>query len=101
MDNYCKQSIYSSEDLEKFYLQHQIESLTHGESLQLFCLRNKVLYNIFQKWYKDIRKKVVEVQVDGFPSGDKDDKLAGNPQKAAIGPAAPIRIWVDIWTAYI
>ena len=24
-------------------------------------------YNIFQKWYRDTRKKVVEVQVDGAP----------------------------------
>ena len=57
--------MYSSEDFEKFYFQYQTEALPHGESLQSFCVKNKVPYNIFQKWYRDTRKKVVEVQVDG------------------------------------
>ena len=59
--------MYSSEDLERFYFQYQSEALPHGESLQSFCIKNKVPYNIFQKWFKDTRKKVVEVQVDGAP----------------------------------
>ena len=59
--------MYSSEDLERFYFQYQSEALPHGESLQSFCVKNKVPYNIFQKWFKDTRKKVVEVQVDGAP----------------------------------
>ena len=45
--------------------------MPHGESIQNFCVRNKVPYNIFSKWYKDIRKKIVEVKVDGMPS-DKE-----------------------------
>ena len=45
--------MYSSEDLERFYFQYQTEALSHGESLQSFCLKHKVPYNIFQKWYKD------------------------------------------------
>lgn len=55
--------MYSSEDLERFYFQYQTEALPHGESLQAFCVRNNVPYNIFQKWYKYSRKKVVEVQI--------------------------------------
>ena len=54
--------MYSSEDLERFYFQYQTEALPHGESLQSFCVKHKVPYNIFQKWLKDIRKKIVEVQ---------------------------------------
>ena len=42
--------MYSSEDLERFYFQYQTEALPHGESLQSFCVKNKVPYNIFQKW---------------------------------------------------
>ena len=37
--------MYSSEDLERFYFQYQTESLPHGESLQSFCVKNKVPYN--------------------------------------------------------
>ena len=50
--------MYSSEDLERFYFQYQTEALPHGESLQSFCMKHKVPYNIFQKWYKDTRKKI-------------------------------------------
>ena len=49
--------MYSSEDLERFYFQYQTEALPHGEFLQSFCVKNKVPYNIFQKWFKDTRKK--------------------------------------------
>ncbi|EKC73177.1 transposase [human gut metagenome] len=34
--------------------------MPYGESLQLFCVKNKVPYNIFQKWFKDTWKKVVD-----------------------------------------
>ena len=58
----------SSEDLERFYFQYQTEAVPLGMSVQTFCLRNNVPYNIFHKWYKDTRKKIVEVQVDGVVS---------------------------------
>ena len=45
--------MYSSEDLERFYFQYQTEGLPHGESIQSFCVKNKVPYNIFSEWYKD------------------------------------------------
>lgn len=60
--------MYSSEDLERFYFQYQTESLPKGESLQAFCLRSNVPYNIFHKWYKDTRKKIVVVKVNGAPA---------------------------------
>ena len=66
--------MYSSEDLERFYFQYQTEALPHGESLQSFCVKNKVPYNIFQKWYKDTRNKVVEVQIDGVPEIGRGEK---------------------------
>ena len=59
--------MYSSEDFERFYFQYQTEAVPHGVSIQTFCLRNKVPYNLFSKWYKDTRKKIVEVGVDGAP----------------------------------
>ena len=77
MSNFAANQIYrimySSEDLERFYFQYQTEALPHGESLQSFCVKNKVPYNIFQKWFKDTRKKVVEVQVDGAPEISHED----------------------------
>ena len=60
--------------LKVFYFQYQTEALPHGEPLQSFCVRNKVPYNIFQKWFKDTRKKVVEVQIDGAPEIGHEEK---------------------------
>ena len=91
--------MYSSEDLERFYFQYQTEALPHGESLQSFCVKNKVPYNIFQKWYRDTRKKVVEVQVDGVPVIGHEEKSSAIDQSQPVSPGRndhPVRIWVGI-----
>lgn len=90
--------MYSSEDLERFYFQYQTEALPHGVSIQDFCLRNKVPYNIFSKWYKDTRKQIVEVVVDGRPSEEKEKALPV-PSSQPTPPAASsscVRILVEI-----
>ena len=91
--------MYSSEDLERFYFQYQTEALTRGESLQSFCVKNKVPYNIFQKWFKDTRKKVVEVQVDGAPEITHEEKTKIGDRSKPVsrsGNDNPVRIWIDI-----
>ena len=91
--------MYSSEDLERFYCQYQTEALPHGESLQSFCVKNKVPYNIFQKWYKDTRKKVVEVQIDGLPVADSGESSKSFPQSQAVSERRndnPVRIMIDV-----
>ena len=91
--------MYSSEDLERFYFQYQSEALPHGESLQSFCLKNKVPYNIFQKWFKDTRKKVIEVRVDGAPEIIHDEKDKAGDQLKSVSKSStdnPVRIWIDI-----
>lgn len=87
----------SSEDLERFYFQYQTEAVPLGMSVQTFCLRNNVPYNIFHKWYKDTRKKIVEVQVDGVPSGP--------PSEAGQSPGGASRAYIrgadlEQWPAY-
>ncbi len=91
--------MYSSEDLERFYFQYQSEALPHGESLQSFCVKNKVPYNIFQKWFKDTRKKVVEVQIDGAPVISHEEKINTGDQPEPVSKSSnenPVHIWIDI-----
>ena len=91
--------MYSSEDLERFYFQYQTEALPRGESLQSFCVKNKVPYNIFQKWFKDTRKKVVEVQVDGAPEIAHEEKTKTGDRPKPVSRSSndnPVRIWIDI-----
>ena len=59
--------MYSNEDLERFYFKYQSEALLHGQYLQSFCLNNNVPNNLFSKWYKDTRCKIVSIQVDDRP----------------------------------
>ncbi len=87
--------MYSSEDLERFYFQYQSEALPRGESLQSFCLKHNVSYNVFNKWYKDTRKSIVEVQVDGQPpepsaSSSKDV----SPQSPSS--CSSVRLWLEL-----
>lgn len=71
--------MYSSEDLERFYFQYQTEAVPHGVSLQSFCSTHNVPYNLFHKWYKDTRRKIVEVQVDGVPPVPPSDSVPSSP----------------------
>lgn len=87
--------MYSNEDLERFYFQYQTEALPSGESVQSFCRRNNVPYNIFSKWYKDTRQRIVEVSVDGRPS----EAPCPDSQVSDAGPSkvrCALRIMVDI-----
>ena len=54
--------MYSSEDLERFYFQYKTEALPLGMSIETFCLKNKVPYNIFSKWYS--KRPIFRLDVD-------------------------------------
>lgn len=58
-------------------------------------MQNKVPYNIFKKWYKDIRNKVVEVKVDDIPAdeAEKEPIPVVKPHKASVSTDIPICIW--------
>ena len=102
--------MYSNEDLERFYFKYQTEALPHGQSLQSFCLNNNVPYNIFSNWYKDTRRKVVAVDVDGRPTeGDTEQlvqasqdgsnsckRLEKNPSSADETHNTTVRIWLEL-----
>lgn len=87
--------MYSNSDFERFFLRYKSEALTNKESIQSFCFRNKFPYNLFEKWYKDTRHKLVPVQVIGQPDSvqpehsDPHESLSASCQ-------APVRIMVDI-----
>lgn len=87
--------MYSSEDLERFYFQYKTEALPLGMSIETFCLKNKVPYNLFSKWYKDTRRKVVEVQVDGFPPA-KESPSVKDVETPLASRKESVRILVDL-----
>ena len=66
---------YSNEDFERFYIRYKAEAVGRGETMQSYCSRNKVPFNLFLKWYKDTRHRVVEVKVDGMPSTSESEPV--------------------------
>ena len=88
--------MYSSEDLERFYFQYQTEAMPKGISVEQFCLKNKVPYNIFNKWYRDTRKKIVEVQVDGKPTESEQQPSNPPEEERTQNAKSSVRILVEI-----
>ena len=91
--------MYSSEDLERFYFQYQTEAMPKGISIEQFCSRNKVPYNIFYKWYKDTRNKIVEVKVDGLPPSAQEEPKQESPSQepsSTVAKPSGIRILVEL-----
>lgn len=86
--------MYSSEDLERFYFQYQTEAMPNGISIDQFCSRNKVPYNIFYKWYKDTRNKIVEVKVDGVPTSAQGESK--QEQTSTVTKSSCVRILVEL-----
>lgn len=88
--------MYSSEDFERLFIRYKSEAYPKGESIQTFCHRNNVPYNLFEKWYKDTRHKVVEVNVSGRPSRLETDNPQEEERRQEKDPAMEVRILVDL-----
>ncbi|MFR2070324.1 MAG: hypothetical protein ACLS4S_09175 [Bacteroides nordii] len=95
--------MYSYNEFERLFLRYKLEGVPNGISIEQFCLSNKVPYNLFEKWYKDTRKKIIPVQVLGTPPAEVDSVeisasiLNQNPTSdSLVLPHTELRILVDI-----
>lgn len=66
----------SNDELEHYWFQYKAEYEPHGISLEQFCNTQKISYRAMDNWSRQIRSKVVPVEVEGVPS-DKSDKKEG------------------------
>ena len=72
--------MYSSEDLERFYLDYQSEWVPRGMTLQAYCTRNNVPYKVMENYSRNIQKKIVEVKVTGRPpEAEREQVATSNP----------------------
>ena len=71
--------MYSYNDFERLFLRYKLEGIPAGVSIEKFCMSNKVPNNLFFKWYKDTRKKIVPVQVLGAPSPESEMPESPSP----------------------
>lgn len=66
-----------------------------GISIGQFCSRNKVPYNIFYKWYKDTRNKIVE----GLPISAQEEQKQEIPfpePSSTVTKPSGVRILVEL-----
>lgn len=84
--------MYGSSAFERLFIRYKAEAMPQGESIQEFCLKNKVPYNLFHKWYKDMRHQIVLVQVEVPPQPEafsplleRQEDTEPQPVKIMIG----------------
>lgn len=91
---------YSNEDFENFYIRYKAEGLPQKVTIQEYCIRNKVSWNLFNKWYRDTRHRIKEVAVTGRPEGQLGEADVSSSKEAVeeVVPAgaSSLRITVDI-----
>ena len=95
----CFRIVERRKSIKRFYFQYQTEAMPKGISIEQFCSRNKVPYNIFYKWYKDTRNKIVEVKVDGLPPSAQEEPKQESPSQepsSTVKKPSGIRILVEL-----
>lgn len=95
--------MYSYNDFELLFLRYKLEGIPAGVSIEKFCMSNRVPYNLFAKWYKDTRKKIILVQILGAPSTESEMKERPSPiperkpeVDTCLSSYTELRILVDI-----
>ena len=66
--------MYSSEDLERFYFQYQTEAMPKGISIEQFCSRNKVPYNINKGMTAEEQKRYINYLADRVNADDLEKR---------------------------
>lgn len=81
--------MYSNSDFKRFFIRYKSEAVMNKESIHSFCLRNKVPYNLLDKWYRDTRHELIPVKAEGY--------LDSHPQESdPTCNQETVRIMVDI-----
>lgn len=71
----------SNDELERFWFQYKAECEPHGISLEQFCNTQKISYRAMDNWSRQIRSKVVPVEVEGKPTATPE---TAEPQAQTI-----------------
>lgn len=93
----CFSECENNRAVNNLFIRYKAEAMPQGESIQDFCLKNKVPYNLFHKWYKDTRHRIVPVQVEGYTWQEPEKDLsAPAPSMRDALSSPPVRFMIDI-----
>ena len=76
--------MYSSEDLERFYLDYRSEWVPRGMTLHAYCSRNNVPYKVRENYSRNIQKKIVEVKVVGRSTEEPRQSVSSFPSSVKL-----------------
>ena len=78
----------SSEDCEKLWFLYKLEGEPKGVSIEQSCIQQGVPYQVFNKWFRNRKKRIVPVEIVGRdedlkPADKPDEKKVSAPPKEA------------------
>lgn len=88
--------MYGSSVFESLFIRYKAEAVPQGESAMDFYLRNKVPCNLFHKWYKDIWRQLVPVQVEGHLVSLSASPFSKNQEGTTSMDSLLVHIMIDI-----
>ena len=83
--------MYRNEEFGRMYILYRAEGVPQGESIQKFCIRNNVPYNLFNKWFRDSLHKIVSALTAEDP-----ERTDVNESQETPPSTSQLRIKVDI-----
>ena len=67
---------------------YKLEGEPKGVSIEQFCIKQGVPYQVFNKWFRDRKKRIVPVEIvgrdeDSKPEVEAEEKKAEGPKRAS------------------
>lgn len=77
----------NNDELERYWFQYKAECEPHGISLEKFCNTQKISYRAMDNWRRQIRSKIVPVEVEGMPDKDAQQETKTNQSEGRLSDA--------------
>jgi hypothetical protein len=92
----------SSEDCEKLWFLYKLEGEPKGVSIEQFCIKQGVPYQVFNKWFRDRKKRIVPVEIvgrdeDSKPEVEAEEKKAEGPKRASCVKYVKLVFGNELW----
>lgn len=87
---------YTDSDFERFYLRYKAEVFQLYMPAKTYCIRNKVPYIKFNKWFRNTRHRIVPVVVDGMPEELGDSVEVAIPAEGQQATSSYVRHRVSV-----
>ena len=81
----------SSEDCEKLWFLYKLEGEPKEVSIEQFCIQQGVPYQVFNKWFRGRKKRIVPVEIVGRDEESKPEAKAEEKNAEGLNRASCVR----------